>query len=720
MSAVSGKISAVKLQDSAAQHSSLPKLRQELALLPGPHSADGSPTWMLHDPSANRYFRLGWLEFEVLKRWQLGSAEAIIDAFDENALFRPTLEDITSVSEFLMTHNLVLVRGIAALKRLNDISNKQKTRNFSWLLKNYLFLRMPLVRPDRFLNATIRYVAWMGSSTFALCTLACGLLGLVMISRQIDVFFSTIDYFFSIKGMLMVGLAIGFAKIIHELAHAYVSKYYGCRVPSMGIALLLLWPVLYTDATDSWKLRKRAERLRIGSAGMLAELYLAAYATLLWIFLPDGAIKSAVFLLATTTWVMTLFVNLNPLLRFDGYYLLSDFLRIPNLQSRAFELGRWHLREVLFGYEFPEPEFFPSRVKFAVLTYAYLTWIYRFFLFLAIAVIVYLFFFKALGIFLMIVELAWFIGRPIYSEIKEWAKRRHHLTMNRKSLRTFLVFSIFFTAIFYPWAKNINAPAYWRAEQHVRIYVPTTAQVQDVSVRIGDRVNTNQVLLAFSAPDLEHEIAQHARKIDILRWQSDFSSVSEQLQTRSTILYSELKAELATQEARNIELRQVQVRSPLNGEVVEILQPLSTGDWLPEGDWLMTVAALDSGMIEAWVQETDLLRLRLDQPARFYPASGMGAPFNLRIVKVDETATIDFSEPYVISLFGGPIPTNVAPDGRWVANESVYRVILRPEIELTSPSHITIGSVRLPVEPQSAITIAGRKILSIIIRESGF
>ena len=313
-----GTAPAGVLQAGLAQPAPFPSLRQELELLPGPHNADGSPSWMLHDPSANRFFRLGWMEFEILNRWQLGSADAIVGAFNESSVLVPTLDDVQAVSEFLMTHNLVRARGGAALERLNKIARKQSKRSLGWMLKNYLFLRIPLVRPDRFLDASIPFVSWMGSRAFAWFTLACGLLGLVMVSRQLDVFFSTFSHFFSLSGILMAGFAIGFAKIIHEMSHAYVSKYYGCRVPAMGLALLVLWPVLYTDATDAWKLRERAQRLRIGGAGMLAEIYLAAYATLLWSFLPEGAFKSAVFLLATTTWLMTLLINLNPFLRFDG------------------------------------------------------------------------------------------------------------------------------------------------------------------------------------------------------------------------------------------------------------------------------------------------------------------------------------------------------------------------------------------------------------------
>ena len=144
--------------------------------------------------------------------------------------------------------------------------------------------------------------------------------------RNWDVFQSTFIYFFSTEGLFLFLLAVFLAKIVHELGHAYTAKLYGLRVPTMGIAFLVLWPVLYTDTSDAWKLPNRRQRLSIAAAGMLAEIGLAGIATLLWSFLPDGPIRSALFMVATTTWIITLLINSNPFLRFDVYFFLSDFL----------------------------------------------------------------------------------------------------------------------------------------------------------------------------------------------------------------------------------------------------------------------------------------------------------------------------------------------------------------------------------------------------------
>lgn len=698
----------------------LPTLREELVLLPGPHNADGSPTWLLHDPPANRFYRLGWVEFEILSRWSLGSADAIVAAIGANSLLRPTTADVDEVLQFLLTHNLVIARGSTALARLAQMAEQASRRNVWWLLKNYLFLRFPLLRPDRFLDATLPAVRWLGSRGFLLLSLLVGLLGVALVSRQWDVFLATFGYFFSVQGLFWAGLAIAAAKVVHEFAHAYVCKAQGCRVPSMGLAFLVLWPVLYTDASDAWKLRERQARLRIGAAGMLAEIVLAAYATLLWVFLPDGPVRSAVFLLATTTWILTLLINLNPFLRFDGYYLLSDLLRVPNLQARAFALARWRLREWLFGYGEPAPEYVPSRLRRVLLVYAYATWVYRFFLFLAIAVLVYLLFFKLLGLLLMVAELAWFIGRPIWLELREWASRRARLRLNRATLRTSVLLSAVLLVLIVPWKGGVTAPGYWRAEQQLRLYAPVAAQVDAVEVRPGSHVSTGQPLLLLSAPDLRHALDQGQRRIDSLRWQMAYQSVSADLQARVQVLDTELRGETAALAARAREHDQLTLSSGLDGRVAELLQPLRAGDWLAEGDWLMTLVAPEQGVVEAWVSEADLPRLRHDERARFYPADRQRTVIDLQLLRVDENATTTFSEPYLLSMFGGPIATRETSDGRWVPEVSVYRVLLVPVGESAAPSRITAGRVWLAVEPESLLMAAWRTVSGVVIRESGF
>ena len=189
-----------------------------------------------------------------------------------------------------------------------------------------------------------------------------GVVGLFLVGRQWDAFVSTFLHFFNWRGAVMYGAVLCLVKVVHELGHAYTATRFGCRVPTIGVAFMVMVPVLYSDVSDSYRLSSKRKRVAIAAAGVVAELGLAAVATVLWAFLPDGPLRSMAFVVATSSWIMSLTVNLNPLMRFDGYYLLADGLGLPNLQDRACAFGQWKLRQLLFGAGSPQPGRWGSRL----------------------------------------------------------------------------------------------------------------------------------------------------------------------------------------------------------------------------------------------------------------------------------------------------------------------------------------------------------------------
>ena len=204
-------------------------------------------------------------------------------------------------------------------------------------------------------------LAFLYGPAFRWLTLAALLAGMWGVSRSWDAFTATLVDMLSWEGLAAYGLTLAAVKTLHEFGHGVTAKRYGCRVPTMGVAFLVLWPVAYTDTNEVWKLTRRDQRLKVAAAGIATELTIAVWAMLAWVWLPDGPLRAMAFLLATTTWVSTVLINASPFMRFDGYFLLSDFLQMPNLHARAFALARWDLRERLFALGEPAPEHFPPR-----------------------------------------------------------------------------------------------------------------------------------------------------------------------------------------------------------------------------------------------------------------------------------------------------------------------------------------------------------------------
>ncbi len=281
----------------------LPPLREELLLHPGPAANDGSPSWTLHDPARNRFYRLSWPAFEILSRWDAGDAAAVAAAVGAETTLQVTAEDVSATAEFVVGNFLSRPapepRGGDAIRRARAAYDRSPMER---LLHGYLFFRIPLVRPDRALGRMLPRFAWTRHGLFRRATALAFVVGLFLIGRQWDVFLHQLVSTATAEGLVWYGAALAGAKIAHELGHALTAKRLGCRVPTMGVAFLVLWPVLYTDVTEAWKLTSRRDRIAVGAAGIAVELTIAVWAGLAWALLPDGPARSAAFVLATTTW----------------------------------------------------------------------------------------------------------------------------------------------------------------------------------------------------------------------------------------------------------------------------------------------------------------------------------------------------------------------------------------------------------------------------------
>lgn len=700
----------------------LPALRRTLRLHPGPRSRDGSPTWTLEDHARSRFYRIGWAEAEILARWELGSADAVATVINRETTLTLTKEDVEGFVQFLRNVQLVEVEGEKAIADLRRRAEAGKGGSWaSWLLSNYLSIRIPLLRPDAFLTRTYPLVARFFGRGFALATVLAALLGLYLAARQWDTFAHTFLHFFSLEGAALAAVTLSLTKVLHEFGHAYTCKRYGCRVPTMGVAFLVLWPVLYTDASGAWRLTQRRQRLAIGAAGMGVELCLAAWATLAWSFLPDGMLRSAAFMLASTTWILTLAVNLNPLMRFDGYFLFSDLIDVPNLQERAFELARWRLRETLFGFGDTPPEHVEPWLRRVLLGYAFATWVYRFFLFLGIALLVYHFAFKLLGLLLFAVEIVHFILRPIWGELRHWHQRRKDYRMNRNTLISASVLLALLLLAALPWRGHVEAPALLRAEQQALLLTPVGARLQAIEVEPGQSVAAGQIVLRLQAPDLEHELTSLEREIELLRRQSSLQLRAAEDAARQAVAQRELQVALDRRDALRQRLAQLQVRAPFAGVLADLAQPLQEGEWLPAGEWLGTVAGTDGELIEAFVGESDRERLQLGGGAWFLPEDPGRPSRPLVIEDIGQTAVRKLtSAPELASVYQGSIASQLDEQRVPVPEQALYRVLLRPQDGGTAVPQTLRGTASITAEARSPLLQAWRWTMAVLIRESAF
>ena len=698
----------------------LPPLRQELALYPGPAAGNGAPTWSLHDPVRNQFFRIDWLTFEILSRWHLNDPQAILTAVEQESTIQPEEDDVTGVLRFLAENELLRRSDAQGTAWLQEQADKRRSSPGRWLLHHYLFFRVPLWRPDAWLERATSWAAPLFTRGFLVLTLAALLLGLVEASRQWDVFVTTLVDTFSWRGLAGYFVTLVFVKFLHELGHAFTAKRFGCRVPTMGVAFLVMFPMAYTDVNEVWKLSDKRQRLAVGAAGILTELAVAAWATLAWALLPDGHLREGAFLLATTTWVSTLAINASPFLRFDGYFLLMDWLDMPNLHQRAFALARWRLRETLFRLQEPVPEHVPPRRYRGLLGFAYFTWLYRLVVFGGIAILVYHVFPKPLGPLLATVEIVWFILLPIWHELKAWRPRWPTILRSPRTWTVLAILLALLGASFVPWDQRVRSQGLLRPVQHFPLVSPGPSQVQALPRSNGQWVEAGQVVIQLAPPDLAFQRQSAQARAGNLAWQASAAGVDPKLLAQQQVISAaqgKVQAELA-----GIEQEQTRYspRAPFAGRLYLSHPDLSPGTWVGKNDVLGVLSDTRRWRVETYLPEADLHRLKVGDTGRFYSETPDRAELPLRVEHIDQDATRVLPDGILASSHGGEILVRAA--GKTLVPETaLYRVALAIEADYApAQPQILRGTVVVYGSPKAWMDEFARAAAALFVREAGF
>lgn len=690
----------------------VPPLREDLRLSEAADGSSGEPAWVIQDMVINRFYRIGWLEFECLLRWGQ-SPRQISEQIAECTALKPDVEQVLDFRQFLEQHQL-LRAGPAALERLKDKSEQGSWLTWRWWLHHYLFFRIPLLRPQQPLLVLARALGWLFHPLTGIIVLSLSLLGIILVLQQWDVFTSAVVESFSTEGLFSFAVALIVAKTLHELGHALVATRLGLRVGHMGIAFVVMWPMLYTDTGESWKLSRSRQRLAIASAGIVTELSLAGLSTLGWALCDPGALRNALLYLATTSWLLSLALNASPFMRFDGYFILSDLLDFPNLHERASALARVTLRRTLLGLPEHWPETFPTGQRRLLVTFAIITWIYRLVLFLGIALAVYLFFFKVLGIFLFMVELSWFIALPVMRELGHWWKHRAAISSRRK-LGFYIVLLAILLGMAIPWRTQIDAVGVARAEHQLRVFAPYPARLQ--SIHPEGPVEAGETLIILDEPDItsrlqssEANARSYAAKLSGLI--ADPAGLAEDAVTRQR-----LNVQFEEARAARSEIARLNLQTPFAGVWLDVNPDWKAGQWVGRQESLGMLIDPRSWQVDAYVAQDQVHRMATGDRVRFYP-DGQTTPLSGRVVQIGSTRASQLSHRMLSSRFGGPVPTTHA-EHALIPSNALFQVLIQLD-EPLSGLRETRGHLKIEGERRSLLGDVATHVLAVLLRESGF
>ncbi|HEY5820216.1 MAG TPA: biotin/lipoyl-binding protein [Mesorhizobium sp.] len=705
--------------DLASQDIPLPPLREDLQIVRGGVSYSGAPVWIVLDPIRNRFFRITYEMFQLLSVWNRARTVSQLNAAVAGTFGRETSPEEIGAAMRLLDASFFFSMPLSGSWRSLHEASKARHSLFMQVIHGYLFFKIPLVRPSRFLKATWPMVSLLLNRTFFLITALAGIVGLYFVSRQWEAFKGTFPYVFTLEGAAISLLSITLIKSLHELGHAYVAHRYGCRVPTMGVAMMVLMPLLYTDVSDAWRLKSRKQRLAIDSAGMLVEFAVAAYALLLWSFLPDGPLRSAVFVVAAVGWVLSIIVNTNPFMHFDGYYILADAVGIENLQPRAFRHMRWRLREFLFATGSPPPEYFPRSVDAFLTLYAIATAIYRLMLYLGIALLVYHFFIKIVGIMLFAVEIGFFITRPAWHELKEWYAMRQDILASPRSYITFAALGVGIALVFIPVSTRVSAPAVLQPELFARLFPQEPGRVTAVRVERGQEVRQGDILFEISSP----ASAQERKLADIEIALAELRLARIGADTDDLTASGTIERQLASLQAQRAGLEEREqrliVRAPFDGRMADISASVVPGRWIGRSQQLGYLARSGTLAIRGYVEGDDRARIADDASAIFVPNDLTRSKISVKLQAISAYGVTRVDLPELASVHGGPVAVYELANHTLSPVTAHYAVRGNVVGDMPPVNQTVRGTLLIDARPESLAARLWRWVGRVFVREFG-
>jgi len=495
------------------------RLRRDLGI--EAQKYEGRTYHVVKDPVSLRYYRLKDNEYFLLQ--YLDGKRTLEDAQKEYEIrYRPDrlkLEDVESFAQQLINAGLAQNESPRAGKQLYDQRNKRRRSEWMQTLTNILYIKIPVFDPDALLKRMLRWVGWIFSLWFFALSVGLMLSAAFLVATHFDTFRSKLPeqhMFFRFQTIAYMWVALGAVKIIHEFGHGLSCKVFGGEVHEMGALLLCLSPALYCNVSDAWTLPNKWHRIIISAAGIYVELVIAAIATFVWW---NSAAHPFVNNLALSLMVVcsisTVVFNANPLMRYDGYYVLADWLEIPNLRERSNRFLKNLVLEHCLGVEAtPEPYMAMWR-RILFVSYAVGSYIYRWVVTFAILWFLYSFLrpykLEVISQLLALGAAASMAGWPLYRMGKAIYRRgrlpdmKSWRVLASAAVVTALLLFVFLVPV--P-VSRIRGNALVQADPLAtgKVYVRRDSILTKLNVRAGDFVEAGEVLAEFRDPELEGDL----------------------------------------------------------------------------------------------------------------------------------------------------------------------------------------------------------------------
>jgi len=474
----------------------------------------GRRYWVIKDPLALKYYRFEEEEFALLEMLDgQSSLEEIQALFEER--FAPqkiTLQELHQLVGMLHRSALVVSdaegQGPQLLKRHREQASRQRLST----LTNVLCIRFKGFDPDRLLGWLDRRVGWFFSPSCFLLCIALAIGALLLVTAQFEVFQAKLPSFgdfFASKNWFWLSLTLAGTKVLHEFGHSLSCKRFGGECHEMGAMLLVLTPCLYCNVSDSWMLPSKWQRAAIGAAGMYVEIVLASVCTFVWWFTQPGLLNYLCLNVMFISSVSTLMFNANPLLRYDGYYILSDLIEIPNLRQKATTILQSKLAAWTLGLpETPDP-FLPQRRQWLFAIYTVAAAIYKWVVMAAILWFLYIVFepygLQIIGKLITVMAVGGLIFQPLWKLGKFfYVPGRIDRVKKPRMFASAAVAVLGVLAVFLlPIPHYVRCGFYIQPRGAASVYVESPGELQQIHAKPGQSVQAGEPIITLDDVDLK-------------------------------------------------------------------------------------------------------------------------------------------------------------------------------------------------------------------------
>ena len=643
----------------------------------------------VEDPVRSKHYRIGLAEYRFIAKingersnaniFELLKNETGAQQGQQQASNELPQDQIVQIANWLLAMNLVTVNQSDNSLRLNAMAQQiERAKMKSWL--NPISIRFSLFNPNRFLKSIQPATEWLFSSWFFVLWVMIGVYSLVCLVDNWQRVYASSANVLSSGSWIWLLITWFVLKVVHESAHGIACRKYGGEVPEFGVVFILFAPMAFVNVTSMWRFVNRWQRMVVSAAGMYVEFLVAFLAIIVW-SQTDGVVASIAFSVMVMSSVTTILFNANPLMRFDGYFLLSDLLAIPNLYGKG---GQWFsetTKQLFFGV--PRQTQFHGNERVPVAIYGALAFVWRILigLGLIIAASVLL---QGAGLVLSGIGVVTWFALPILRQIVSLTDSNGQVKINKirtaVSVACLVGFVVAGVYVFQAPATK-SAPAIVQLHNESVIRSDASGFVTAIHVAEGQTVAKGDLLIELENPELANELVELTR----LREEAKIQSRIHQQQGNQAMVQAETQRVYGLTDQiieKQSATKGLQVLATDDGVIVQRQLANRLGSFVEQGDELLTVAKLDSKEVVVSVDQSEYdatvwttgKQLRLMFPGK--------AVVNATLVSINPRASQSPTFPSLTATQGGSLPVRTLVKSPSDDNELNFE-LLSPRFDVT-------------------------------------